>query len=426
MEVAFENLKEADLVVDTIYKGGTASGKASEVLSKLMPGCSNSGGFRKVMRKDGSGLPAFVVLYTSMRELAWPDYLDEETGIFRYYGDNRNPGRTILDTPRKGNLLLEFVFECLNSKDVKDENQKLQVFQRGSVYLATKKIGKRNPKALEIDADNRKRQEWNRAVDMALISGIQEPQIMEVKQKRISEPIKSAISRKGRKPNLFAKVVAMAIETLELMIETVLVKKYKESLEQKEQLQKTDASDMESVMPETERTEVEIKEPVERQPEPKQPEMTRLASKYPRFFKINNELEQQNNAIYKKEKQRATKKKELSEIKGWFKGRKKKELQEEIDDLTSQIRNMKDYLPKIVQKVGYRSVQEFLKDFKTAKSEYNQYQKAIAQWQQETGKEPEPQPHGVRAKLAANRKKIEQEQKNTQRTQNQSKDRGAR
>ena len=51
----------------------------------------------------------------------------------------------------------------------------------------------------------------------------------------------------------------MAIETLELMIETVLVKKHKESLEQKEQLQKTDASDMESVMPETERTEVEIK-----------------------------------------------------------------------------------------------------------------------------------------------------------------------
>lgn len=69
---------------------------------------------------------------------------------------------------------------------------------------------------------------------MALISGIPEPQIMEVKQKRISEPIKSAISRKGRKPNLFAKVVTMAIEALELMIETVLVKKYKESLEQKE------------------------------------------------------------------------------------------------------------------------------------------------------------------------------------------------
>lgn len=117
MEISFEKLSSADLIVDTVYKGGKVSGKGSEVLCKLMPGCSNSGGFRKIMRKDGSGLPAYVVLYTSMRELAWPDYLDEETGIFRYYGDNRNPGRTILDTPRKGNQLLEFVFECLNSKD---------------------------------------------------------------------------------------------------------------------------------------------------------------------------------------------------------------------------------------------------------------------------------------------------------------------
>ena len=49
-----------------------------------------------------------------------------------------------------------------------------------------------------------------------------------------------------------------------------------------------------------------------------------MASKYPRFYKIYNELEQQNNAIYKKEKQRSAKKKELSEIKGWFKGRRKK------------------------------------------------------------------------------------------------------
>lgn len=117
MSIPFEQLQSADLVVDTVYEGGKISGKGSEVLSKLMPGCSNSGGFRKIMRKDGSGMPAYVVLYTSMSELAWPDYLDEETGIFRYYGDNRNPGKSLLDTPRKGNQLLEFVFDCLNSRD---------------------------------------------------------------------------------------------------------------------------------------------------------------------------------------------------------------------------------------------------------------------------------------------------------------------
>lgn len=70
VEVSFDELNTADLVVDTVYKGGKIGGKASEVLSKLLPNCSNSGGFRKIMRKDGSGMPAYVVLYTSMQELA--------------------------------------------------------------------------------------------------------------------------------------------------------------------------------------------------------------------------------------------------------------------------------------------------------------------------------------------------------------------
>ena len=42
---------------------------------------------------------------------------------------------------------------------VQDDKQKLQVFERGSVYFATKKIGKNNPKAQEIEADNQKRRE---------------------------------------------------------------------------------------------------------------------------------------------------------------------------------------------------------------------------------------------------------------------------
>lgn len=52
-----------------------------------------------------------------MSELEWPDYLDEETGIFRYFGDNRKPGREITNTKLKGNELLESIFEMLNSKE---------------------------------------------------------------------------------------------------------------------------------------------------------------------------------------------------------------------------------------------------------------------------------------------------------------------
>lgn len=303
---------------------------------------------------------------------------------------------------------------------VQDESQKLQVFERGSVYLATKKIGKNNPKAQEIEADNQKRREWNRAVDMALISGVQEPKIMEVKRKEITEPIRESIARRGNRPRLFSRVVTVAVEALEFLIASVLFKKPREVPKQTEQ---TETEHPEHV---AENSTAAVETTKEEKVEPEQPKMTRLASKYPKLFKVNKELEDQNGAIQQKQKQLSEKKKELSEVKGWFKGRKKKELQKEIDELKSQIRNMKDYLPKIVQKVGYRSVQEFLKDFKTAKSEYSQYQKAIAQWKQETRKEPEPQAHGVRAKLAANRRKIEQEQKNTQRTRSQNQDREVR
>lgn len=154
MGVEFENLSNADLIVDTIYKGGKISGKGSEVLSKLMPGCSNSGGFRKVMRKDGSGLPAYVVLYTSMQELEWPDYLDEQTGIFRYYGDNRSPGRAILDTPRKGNLLLEYVFDCLNSKDGSISNiPPFFIFKKTGIGWDVKFLGLAAPGNPKISPD---------------------------------------------------------------------------------------------------------------------------------------------------------------------------------------------------------------------------------------------------------------------------------
>lgn len=114
MEYSFDELENADLVIDAIYKGGTTPNMSAEPFHKLIPRCENSGGFRKKLREDGSGKYAYIVLYTSMEELEWPDYLDEETGIFRYYGDNREPGRELTDTKKHGNKILELVFGLLN------------------------------------------------------------------------------------------------------------------------------------------------------------------------------------------------------------------------------------------------------------------------------------------------------------------------
>ena len=301
---------------------------------------------------------------------------------------------------------------------VQDEKQKLQVFERGGVYFATKKIGKNNPKAQEIEEDNQKRWEWNRAVDMALISGVPKPKIMEVKRKEITEPIRESIARRGNRPRLFSRVVTVAVEALEFLIASVLFKKPREVPKQTEQ---TEAEHPEHV---AENSTAAVKTTKEEKAEPEQPKMTRLASKYPKLFKVNKELEDQNGAIQQKQKQLSAKKKELSEVTGWFKGRKKKELQKEIDELKSQIRDMKDYLPRIVQKIGYRSVQDFLKDFKVSQTEYSQYRTAIEKWKKETGKEPVA--HGIRAKLAEKKQEIQNEQKNKQHTHSQNKDRGAR
>ena len=64
------------------------------------------------------------------------------------------------------------VYTALINFHISDPEQRLKVFDKNSVYLPTKKIGKNNPKEEEIKADNAARQEWNQAADMALITGI--------------------------------------------------------------------------------------------------------------------------------------------------------------------------------------------------------------------------------------------------------------
>lgn len=115
----FEELDSAPLIVDGVYKSGYAPNLSREVIRKLFGAIPNMGGFRPVYRQDQAGvarkLPAFVVLVTSTREPEWPDFLDVETGVFHYYGDNREAGAALCDKP--GNRLLEQIFAMLHDGD---------------------------------------------------------------------------------------------------------------------------------------------------------------------------------------------------------------------------------------------------------------------------------------------------------------------
>ena len=107
---------------------------------------------------------------------------------------------------------------------VKDDKQNLKVFDRNGVYLPTKKIGKNHPKAERIKTDNQYRTMWNQTVDRALISGVQEGQILEVKQSEIGQKARASIQKSGRNPALFKRIIITAIYALELLINRILKK----------------------------------------------------------------------------------------------------------------------------------------------------------------------------------------------------------
>jgi hypothetical protein len=148
----YGELDSAPLVIDAIYQSkGTLFGEGP--LEKLLPKSSNQGGFRSVKRKDTSGNLAYCVLYTSLEELEWPDSLDVENGIFRYYGDNRTPGRELHDTPRNGNKYLRDVFSKLDSEKGRHEIPPFLVFRKTSNMFDVQFLGIAVPSNPNISPD---------------------------------------------------------------------------------------------------------------------------------------------------------------------------------------------------------------------------------------------------------------------------------
>ena len=127
----WDQLDEADLVVDAVYRGGSSKrGKADEVLSRLLPGVSNSGGFRNVGGAENSQI---VVLYSTGTHNDWPDEFDLYRGTYTYFGDNRTPGRDIHDTPRRGNVVLRRAFDCAHGPT--------DLRKRTPIFLLFEKLG---------------------------------------------------------------------------------------------------------------------------------------------------------------------------------------------------------------------------------------------------------------------------------------------
>ena len=101
---------------------------------------------------------------------------------------------------------------------VKEESEKLQYSNRVAFIWQRKKIGKNNPKAEEIKADNAARQEWNRTVDVALVEGVSEEDILKIKQEKITDRTLQSIRTYGWLPDLFRQIIRGAKDFLQEVI----------------------------------------------------------------------------------------------------------------------------------------------------------------------------------------------------------------
>lgn len=155
----FEELEEAPLIIDAVYESkGTLFGQGP--LSRLLPRLENQGGFRRVKRQDGSGQLAYIVLYTSLAEIEWPDSLDLETGILRYFGDNRTAGKSLHDTPKKGNRSLKEIYEKIDSPSERKDIPPFLVFQWTGRAFDAKFLGVAVPSNPNIPPDGELNAIW--------------------------------------------------------------------------------------------------------------------------------------------------------------------------------------------------------------------------------------------------------------------------
>ncbi len=315
---------------------------------------------------------------------------------------------TIKDSRFKSDNFLDEVkrsYTDLINIYVKDDKDKLKVFDKSGVYLPMKKVGKNNPKAEQVKADNEVRAMWNQTVDRALVSGVPEVQIMDVKQSEIGRKARASIQKSGRNPAMLKRLIMTAIYALELLVNRL----FKVGVEKPEKASETVVK---AEMGQTVVKAVKSLVKAESEPMPEMPKKSLFASKFHRLEGIYQKLDEQNKAIYKREQQLKTLEQKLSQVKGMFKGKERKQLQEQMEQFQTQIENMKRYLTTIVQEYGYKNVKEFLAEYKASKAEYGDYRKAVAEWEQQTGNKAEPD--SLKAKLQRKQQEVKERENSRQ------------
>ncbi len=148
--IPFDLLKTTDLHVDAHYTGRRNRNAGDDPLPALLT-VDSQGGFRK--RGKVKGQLTMLVLTSSMDDPDWPDSLDRETGIFTYFGDNKEPGRELHETGKQGNLILRKIFAAARADAAgRAETPPIFLFASTGVWRDVQFLGLAVPGASDLDA----------------------------------------------------------------------------------------------------------------------------------------------------------------------------------------------------------------------------------------------------------------------------------
>ena len=112
----------------------------------------------------------------------------------------------------------EFFTDLINRQ--LPEQMKMRTFPKNEPYLPTKKIGKNNPHAEEIEETNRLKDEWNKGINRARSRGVPKERLMYVKRELIIMPVSYSVKKSGGKsdPLTFRNILTKGVKVLLTML----------------------------------------------------------------------------------------------------------------------------------------------------------------------------------------------------------------
>lgn len=259
---------------------------------------------------------------------------------------------------------VKVMYTDLINQVVDREEDKLQIFDASGPYLATKKIGKNNPRENEIRSDNQLRQEWNQTVDQVLIAGGSQEEVTEFKWEEVVQKVSESVKIRGTQPGLLEEILRRAIAILKEFLD-LLMRSAKEEADARGMVEIAGKSELE----------------VKGKQKSEHPDSRKAELRLMKIEPVHRQLNKTNRKLYALQKQKETVQLALNDTpKSIFRRRERKELQERIDGLDRQITFCRNQLLLIPDANGYRSVKEAEQEYRLAKKEMEQVHRAQAEW----------------------------------------------